>query len=216
MGFDGARVDRIAVKSNVSKYMLYYYFKSKQNLFVETLEKMYEDLRIGQQNFELGETDPAAALRKLIRHTFDVLEKNPHIMLLLNEGNKHKGKYVRKSERVRELYDPLIASLSRILGTGHQQGIFRADLDPLAVYLTFSSLCYHFLSNRYTLEIALHHDFGTAEARERWLDHVTTITLMYCKGDQQSSVSRTRASARLKAAAPGNGRAALNPESGRR
>jgi len=38
LGFDGARVDRIAARSGLNKAMIYYYFKSKENLY-ETIVK---------------------------------------------------------------------------------------------------------------------------------------------------------------------------------
>ena len=44
-GLSGARVDAIAERTRTSKRMIYYYFTSKEQLYVEVLEKLYGDIR---------------------------------------------------------------------------------------------------------------------------------------------------------------------------
>jgi TetR/AcrR family transcriptional regulator len=180
IGFEGARVDRIAERCNVSKNMLYYYFKSKEGLFVAALERMYEVFRNEQRDLSVRASDPLVAMQQLIEHTFSALENNPHAIRLLNEENKHRGKYIRKSKRIRDLYNPLVETLSFILERGRKDGVFRPGLDPAVVYLTLSSLCYHYLSNQYTLEIALNKDLSSVSSRKEWLQHVTNLVLQYC------------------------------------
>jgi len=180
IGFEGARVDRIAERCNVSKNMLYYYFKSKEGLFVAALERMYENIRDQQRDLSIRASDPLVAMKQLVEHTFSALENNPNAIRLLNEENKHRGKYIRKSGRMRDLYNPLVETIRFILDRGAKDGIFRPQLDPTIVYLTLSSLCYHYLSNQYTLEIALDRDLGSDEAQKLWLDHVSNLVLLYC------------------------------------
>jgi TetR/AcrR family transcriptional regulator len=180
IGFEGARVDRIAVRSRVSKNMLYYYFKSKEGLFVAALERMYQLLRDQQKDLSVRASDPVAAMEQLVRHTFHALKSNPSAIRLMNEENKHRGKYIRKSDRMRDLYNPLVDTIRFILDRGVKDGTFRAGLDPTTVYLTLSSLCYHYLSNQFTLEIALDRNLGSETAQQQWLDHVSGLVLLYC------------------------------------
>jgi TetR/AcrR family transcriptional regulator len=188
-GFGGARVDKIAARSNLSKNMLYYYFKSKEGLFVAVLERMYQSLRDQQKDLSVRASDPLHAMGELIHHTFQALKSNPNIILLMNEENKHRGKYIRRSDRMRDLYNPLVDTISFILEKGHKDGIFRSGLDPTNVYLTLSSMCYHVLSNKYTLEITLNRDLGSVEAQNKWLDHVVNIVLLYCVSDPAIALS---------------------------
>ena len=183
IGLEGARMDRIAERCKVSKNMLYYYFKSKEGLFVAALERVYQELRDEQKDLSIRDSDPVAALERLVRHTFFAFKNNPSAIRLMNEENKHRGKYIRKSARMRDLYNPLIETLDLILEGGHQAGLFKPDLDAALVYLTLSSLCYHYLSNQYTLEIALDLDLGSEQAQAEWLDHVCGIVLLYCLSD---------------------------------
>jgi TetR/AcrR family transcriptional regulator len=190
IGFEGARVDRIAERCNVSKNMLYYYFKSKEGLFVAVLERMYEGVRDQQRDLSVRASDPVLAMEQLIEHTFSALESNPNAIRLMNEENKHRGKYLRKSKRIRDLYNPLVETISFILERGRKDGVFRPALDPAIVYLTLSSLCYHYLSNQYTLEIALDKDLSSVASRKRWLKHVTDLVIIYCVSDPSVALAR--------------------------
>jgi TetR/AcrR family transcriptional regulator len=190
IGFEGARVDRIADRCRLSKNMLYYYFKSKEGLFVAVLEHMYEGLRDQQKDLSVRASDPLVAMEQLVHHTFYALESNPNAIRLMNEENKHRAKYIRKSERMRALYNPLVETISFILERGGKDGIFRSALDPTIVYLTLSSLCYHYLSNQYTLEIALDRDLGSEKARKGWLAHVVHVVLLFCASDPTAMISK--------------------------
>lgn len=191
LGFEGARVDRIAERCALSKNMLYYYFHSKEKLFIAVLEQMYETLRERQKDLSVRTSDPIIAMEQLIRHTFDALEDNPDAISLMNEENKHRGKYLRKSQRVRDLYNPLVETIGFILDRGRKQGVFRTGLDPAMVYLTFSSMCYHFLSNQFTLQIALDRDFKSEKTRRAWVDHVIKVVLMYCVEESGRASARS-------------------------
>ena len=183
LGFGGARVDRIAEKSDLSKNMLYYYFKHKEGLFVAVLERMYKSLRGQQDKIDVRDSEPVEAMERLIEQTFHALKKDPTTILLINEENKHRGRYIRKSSQVRNLYAPLIATIKLILANGSAAGLFRAGLDATEIYLMLSSLCYHPLSNQYTLEVALGRNVSSLKNQSLWLERVTDTILLYCAVD---------------------------------
>jgi TetR/AcrR family transcriptional regulator len=160
--------------------MLYYYFKSKEGLFVAVLERMYESLREQQKDLSVRASDPATALEQLVHHTFHALLGNPDAIRLMNEENRQKGKHIRQSRRIRELYNPLVETIRFILERGRDDGVFRDGIDPAFVYMSLSSLCYHYLSNQYTLQVALGMDLGSERARDRWLAHITELVTNFC------------------------------------
>jgi len=180
LGFEGGRVDRIAARCNLSKNMLYYYFHSKEKLFVAVLERMYERMRDQQRDLAVRTSDPAVALEQLIRYTFNAFRDDPTIIRLMNEENKHKGKYLKKSQRVRDLYGPLLETLTFVIERGCKDGVFRPNLDPVTIYLMFCALCYHYLSNQFTLEIALGRDMSSESAQQRWVDQIVEVMSLHC------------------------------------
>jgi TetR/AcrR family transcriptional regulator len=190
-GFDGARVDAIALRCKLSKNMLYYYFKSKEGLFVAVLERMYEKLREQQKDLSVRASDPATALEQLVHHTFHALLDNPDAIRLMNEENRQKGKHIRQSRRIRELYNPLVETIRFILERGRDDGVFRDGIDPAYVYMSLSSLCYHYLSNQYTLQVALGVDLGSERARTKWLAHITELVTTFCSAPPKAATPRT-------------------------
>ncbi len=185
-GFDGARVDRIARRCRLAKNMLYHYYGSKEGLFIAVLERTYETLRTRQRDFAIRGSDPVNAMRRLVAHTFSALLEHREAIALLNNENLHKGRHARRSKRIRALYDPLVDTIGEVLRRGAARGIFRADIDPVTLYLSLSSLAYHYISNQYTLNAAFGIDFGSAERRKAWLAHITDMILTYCQSEARA------------------------------
>jgi AcrR family transcriptional regulator len=150
-GLGGARVDRIAARSGANKRMLYYYFGSKEALFLAVLEESYARIRSAEKDLDLEHSDPREALRRLVDFTWRYFVENPEFMTLLNSENLHKGRHVRRSRRVREMHSPLVGTLRTILRRGEQAGLFRAGVDPVQLYISIAGEGYFYLSNRYTL-----------------------------------------------------------------
>lgn len=68
-GFAGARIDKIAKAARSADRMIYYYFKSKQGLFVAVLETIFKELGDAEAALDLSGLDPEASLRALISST---------------------------------------------------------------------------------------------------------------------------------------------------
>uniref|UniRef100_UPI000A62305E TetR/AcrR family transcriptional regulator n=2 Tax=Pseudomonadota TaxID=1224 RepID=UPI000A62305E len=64
-GLAGARMDRIAERADVNKRLIYYYFGSKDDLFLAVLERVYADIRTAEQQLHLDEVEPVEAVRRL-------------------------------------------------------------------------------------------------------------------------------------------------------
>jgi AcrR family transcriptional regulator len=150
-GLGGARVDRIAERARASKRMLYYYFGSKEDLFLAALEESYARIRNAERGLDLEHSDPREALRRLVDFTWRYFVDNPEFMTLLNSENLHKGRHVRRSRRVREMHSPLVDTLRGILRRGEKAGLFRPGVDPVQLYISIAGEGYFYLSNRYTL-----------------------------------------------------------------
>jgi AcrR family transcriptional regulator len=61
-GLGGARVDRLAQRAGANKRMLYYYFGSKEALFLAVLEAAYQRIRDAERALDLEHRDPREAL----------------------------------------------------------------------------------------------------------------------------------------------------------
>jgi AcrR family transcriptional regulator len=150
-GLGGARVDRIAERAGANKRMLYYYFRDKDNLFLAALEARYADIRAAERALDLEHLEPREALRRLVEFTWQYFLDHPEFLTLLNSENLHKGRHVRRSRRVPQMHSTLVETLRDILKRGERAGVFRADVDPVQLYISIAGEGYFYLSNRYTL-----------------------------------------------------------------
>ncbi len=170
-GLGGARVDRIAARSRANKRMLYYYFGSKEALFLAALEESYARIRSAERELDLEHKDPREALRRLVDFTWGYFVDHPEFMTLLNSENLHKGRHVKRSRRVREMHSTLVDTLRGILRRGEQAGLFRAGVDPVQLYISIAGEGYFYLSNRYTLSRIFDRDLMDARALQARARH---------------------------------------------
>ncbi len=174
-GLGGARVERIAEKAAVDKKLVYYYFKDKDGLFSAALESVYAEIRNAQLYLDLQGMPPLIALRRLIEFTWDYYIAHPEFITLLNSENLHLARHLQGSPRIRELNSPLVDSLSDILERGQKQGLFRAGIDPVQLYITIAGCSYFYLSNIHTLSAGFNRDFKAPKQLTQRLAHITEV-----------------------------------------
>lgn len=149
-GFAGARVDEIAGRTRTTKRMIYYYFGSKELLYIAALEKAYEAIRITEQSVDIENLDPVAAVRKLAELTFDRHEASPNFSRLVSHENMQRAKFIKAGGGFPGLDRPVIKMLRHALEQGRAQGVFRRDIDVFDVHMLISSFCFFRINNQYT------------------------------------------------------------------
>ena len=180
-GIDGARVDEIVRISGVNKNMVYHYFDSKEKLFVAVLETVYENVRARQQDISLRDVDPVTAMKRLVEHTADVWIEVPEFIRLLASENLHQAKHVRQSEKIQNMYPPLIDSLRDILDRGVKEGVFRSEIDPIDLYISISSLSAHYVAHHSTFEAIFKRKLMTSKKLKDRKRTICDMILRYLK-----------------------------------
>ena len=180
-GFAGASVNEIAARANVNKRMLYHYFGKKEELYIAVLERTYIALRTAQTQLKLADVPPATAIETFILFTWNYYLQYPELLSLMTTENLLRGKYLARSERVRDLYNPLMALLSDILERGAKEGVFRPDIDPRQLYISIASLSATFIATRCTLSTMVGRDLSTQEELLTRSEHVVDVILRYLR-----------------------------------
>ncbi len=70
------------------------------------------------------------------------------------------------------MHSNFISELASVLKRGAESGEFRADVDPVDVYLTIASLGFFYLSNRFTLSTIFQRDLAAPTELDRWGQHI--------------------------------------------
>jgi AcrR family transcriptional regulator len=165
-GLAGARVDTIAAAAGTNERMLYYYFESKEGMYVAVLEAMYVEFANHEVSVDPSGLQPADAIRALARSIWDYLRANPQWLNLINNENLHGGQYLERSPKLQEAISPVISLLKATLVRGAAAGEFRADVDPLDFYVTLVAMGYYVVSNRFTLKAFVGRDYSAPSVIE--------------------------------------------------
>lgn len=152
-GLSGARVDAIAARMRTTKRMLYYYFGSKEGLYLAVLEQVYGDIRSVEQELDLASLSPVEAIRRMIEFTFDYEEAHPEFIRLVSIENIHHGRHLAQSSTLQKQNLIVIDTLTGILERGRRAGVFRLDIDAVDLHLMISAFCFFRVSNRHTFGI---------------------------------------------------------------
>ena len=176
-GYEGGSVEKISKAAKSFDRMIYYYFGSKEGLFIEVLEETYRRMNDAESKLDLDTAKPVEALQAVIRFVVGYYRKNPEFITLLNTENLHKGKHISKSMRAREYSSPAIEVIRRVLESGQAQGLFRKDVSARDVYLLIAATGYFYMSNRHTLSAFLGEDLETPVALAHWESFVIDSVL---------------------------------------
>ena len=167
-GFAGGRIEQISKAAKSYDRMIYYYFGSKEGLFIAVLEEMYRRFNEAESKLVLDAEPPLDALCAVVRFMWGYYQKNPEFITLLNTENLHRGKHIAKSPRAREYSSQAVAVLADVLGRGARQGLFRRDVSARDLYLMIAAMGYFYLSNRYTLSAFLGEALEAPSALSHW------------------------------------------------
>lgn len=176
-GYGGARVEKISKAAKSYDSLIYYYFGSKEKLFVAVLEEAYKDVFEAEKNLKLDMADPVQALRTIIQFPFRYYIDNPELIVLLNSENLNKGKHIAKSKSADQYSGPAISILRNVIEEGQRQGVFREDVDSKHLYMAMTALGYFYISNRYTFSFFLNADLMEPAEIEQWGNYISELLL---------------------------------------
>jgi AcrR family transcriptional regulator len=178
-GYSGARVDEIAARTSTTKRMLYYYFGSKEGLYLAVLERAYAGIRALEQQLDVEHLPPVQAIRQLAELTFDHHESHPDFIRLVSIENIHRAEHLRTSPVLAELAGPALQVLSGILERGRAEGLFRDDVDALDVHMVISAFCVFRIANRHTWSAIFRRDMLDPARRDHYRALLGEMVLEY-------------------------------------
>ncbi len=167
-GYDGGRVERISSLAKTYDRMIYYYFGSKEKLFVEVLETIYTQLNEAEQALELDPDNPVRALMQLTDFVWHYYLDHPEFVAILTSENISQGRHAKKSGRLKDISSYALSVLDGVLERGKASGHFQPEARARDVYLVIASLGYFYNSNHHTLSAFLGEPMMSKPALEHW------------------------------------------------
>ena len=174
-GLTGARIDEIAAATRTSKRMIYYYFGSKDGLYLAVLEEAYRRMRAIESDLHLDDLPPMEALQKLVEFTYDHHRDNEDFIRLVMNENIQRGDYLRQSQSIQQLNSNAIQSVRAVYDRGVAQGVFRAGLDPVDIHSAISAFTFFNVSNRHTFGVIFQERASQDKADTLKREHVVEL-----------------------------------------
>ena len=180
-GLAGARIDLIAEAMRTSKRMIYYYFGSKEGLYIAVLEEAYRRMREIESHLQLQDLPPEDALRKLVGFTVDYQLAHPEFIRLVMNENMHRGEYLARSSTIEQLNVPAIEGLREVIERGQRAGVFRSGIDPVDLHMSISALSVFNVANRHTFALIFKRDLESAAAIVARRDSIIEMVVRFVR-----------------------------------
>ncbi len=180
-GLAGARIDAIAEAMRTSKRMIYYYFGSKEGLYLAVLEESYRRMRAMEAEAHLDDLPAEDALRKLVGHTLDYQWAHPEFARLVQSENIERALYLAQSKSIRKLNVPAIEGLRRVVERGQKAGLFRSGIDAVDLHMSISALAVFNIANRHTFGWIFQRDMESAAALVARRDNIIEMIVRFVR-----------------------------------
>jgi TetR/AcrR family transcriptional regulator len=195
-----ARIEDIAKIAGANRRMAYYYFGSKEGLYLAALEATYFELVQVENAIDVNALGPLDAIAALISAKFEHYIKYPHYVEFVKIENLYHARHLKTSRRIAEMRAPLISIIKRVLQQGQSLGVLRKGVDPLDLYISICALGFFVFSNRYTLGTIFNADLTSPNALSRRrrliIDMVTAYLRPAAERNRKTFGARSGASAK--------------------
>jgi AcrR family transcriptional regulator len=161
--------------------MIYYYFGSKEGLYIAVLEEAYRRMRAIESGLHLDDLPAEDALRKLVGFTVDYQLAHPEFIRLVMTENIHRGEYLKQSPAIQALNVPAIDGLKRVLERGQEAGLFRHGIDPVDLHMSISALSVFNVANRHTFSLIFQRDLDSPAAIVARRDSIIEMVVRFVR-----------------------------------
>lgn len=157
-GYNGARVEVICTEAESNPRLLYYHFGDKEGLYLAVLERVLGELREEELALDVDGVEPIDGILQLFEFVHHHFETHPELIQLLSGENLLRASFLKKSKKAPLLSSPLVSLIRKLLAKGVKQGVFRAKIDAVHLYVMMVALSYFHRSNAHTLSAIFQSD----------------------------------------------------------
>ena len=167
-GYAGTSLREIAEAARTTKPMIYYYFNSKEGLYISTLSDLFQQFADAIDQATHPDDDPCAKLRSFAHAYLGYFaSQEPHVAFVVREVFGLGADML--SEFGRALDERIRSRLKRVLEEGVQQGIFRGD-DIETCTIAIMGILNMFILRRICRGVELDRDAAVAQVVDYYLE----------------------------------------------
>ncbi len=175
-GPNAATIDQICDKAGLNKRMLYHYFGSKEKLYQQALNHMYQQLLSLDISLETMLLPVEELLETIVLQHHKFLFEHRNFVRLISYENLNYGRSAKKLKLIAS-DAPVIKALHLALEKGRKENLFRKDMDVQELLISILGLCFFYFSNEYTMKELVGERTTTKQAVEKRAKHVADLLL---------------------------------------
>jgi TetR/AcrR family transcriptional regulator len=185
-GLPDARIEDIAAQAGANRRMIYYYYASKEGLYLAALESVYAELLNEERKIDVEALDPIEAIAELVSMKIDHYTHYPRFIAFLNMENLYRARHLKKSKRISDFQAPFTEVIARVLERGQRAGLFRKGIDPVDLYISICALGYMYFSNQYTLGVIFNRNLTSPAALKKRKAAIVDFVISYLGRGQRN------------------------------
>ena len=175
-GPNAATVDEICDKAGLNKRMLYHYFGSKEKLYQQALNHMYQQLLSLDISLETMLLPVEELIETIVRQHHNFLLEHRNFVRLISYENLNRGRTAKKL-KLSTAKAPVIKALRLALKKGREEKLFRKDINIQELLISILGLCFFYFSNEYTMKELVGDKIRTKASLEKRIKHVVDLVL---------------------------------------
>lgn len=172
-GLEGSRVDEIAESAGINKRMIYHYFGSKEDLYLEVLKSIYNKLYESGKWALYRTADPKENIMRAIRTYFYFLAANDDFVRLTSWEALNGGRYAAKV--IPHYYDLIKPELGDSFKEGIDKGIISPDIDIRQVLISVQALCFLYFSRKDIIQTLWEENIMSPDMLENRVAHIIEL-----------------------------------------
>ena len=128
-GYDQARMDDIVEKAQLSKGAIYWYYKSKKDIYLSLIDYWFNEYSAGVLKSLEDKDSSSEQLKSLFDYFVDQFDKNPDTFKIMVEFWRTSGLDVDFNNKLQEIYSQFLEYIIDIIKNGIDSGEFK-EVDP--------------------------------------------------------------------------------------
>ena len=147
-GLAGARTEQIAQAAGVNKALLYYYYRSKEDLYAASMDAVFERLWSDFQNMMQEPVSAGERILRAVLQNFDRMLTHTalHGMMQQEMMRMHRGEEHRMNQVAERFMRPLWVRYEEVIGEGIASGEIIRVNPSMIRYSSIGSTFFYFLS----------------------------------------------------------------------
>ena len=181
IGPAAAKIDSIAARAKITRQSIYYYYKSKDDIFYDIVIREVMTLMSYVNQLDADAANPEAAVRELFFGLLDQAGKFPTLSAFMIDPGRNAESIRKPTAAYKDLMRQFVKRLQVLLDRGVAEGVFRPGVDAARFFTAACMITAGARNSRNSLELICEIDLATSEGVADWQGFAVDILMRSIK-----------------------------------